>query len=494
MSSFYDVTSSGRWLPPSKKPLIGYVPFGPTAYATSWPTGQPFDTYHAQYPKTPITASFGSGSKPTLRSNPYSTWVGVQGSSSAQPLWLWTSTSNPPITSYAYTITKSYNNYPFGDPGPVTTVATGTLGKNATSVGLGAGVFTDYGYLFQLILVATNALGTKTFISAYAYNSDANVIFSSFSFAGTAGSTNAQPTWNWTNTTGSNSRPDTLAYALYSDTFTPPTTLIAFGSLPAGYNVPYQTSYAYTLPTVISNYYKFVLTCNNNPSPYVSFSNTQQNVGSPTVTFSSFSYNGFRGSTTAKPTWTWAYGGGPLVSVQWYLYGDSSATPTTVLASGTSAITSYQYTGATVGNYYYSFQITATNAGGSDGFTNIAPQNWTNLAPTVTDLSATTGNGTTTPCTLTFKWTGGHNVAAITAVYFYSFAAVYGGAPTYVLTGSNPATGGDSGSFTSIGSPVGTVLNTSLYYRNGMVNSFLDGSSSSNNINSNAAKQPTPTP
>jgi hypothetical protein len=178
--------------------------------------------------------------------------------------------------------------------------------------------------------------------------------------------------------------------------------------------------------------------------------------------------------------------------VQWYLKGDSSATPTTVLASGTStAITSYQYTGATVGNYYYSFQITATNASGSDGFTNIAPQNWTNLEPTVTTLSATTGNGIT-PCTITFSWIGGHNVAAITLIGFYSYAAASGGAPTPILAGSNPATAGDSGTFTSIGDS--TVLNALLYYRNSLIVRYLNGSSSSNNINVNAAVHPTVTP
>lgn len=88
----------------------------------------------------------------------------------------------------------------------------------------------------------------------------------------------------------------------------------------------------------------------------------------PTATLVSFSFAGVQGLTSAQPTWTWAYGGGAATSYSWTVFGDASATPTTVLVSGTTSITSYVYTGATVSNFYYKITVSATNATATASF------------------------------------------------------------------------------------------------------------------------------
>ena len=206
MSSFYAVTSSGRWLPPSKRPLIGFVPTAPSVYSQSSPSGSPFDALHTQYPKTPITASIGSN-PPVLEFTGFA-WLGTQGGTSAQPTWTWKSTSAP----------ASLLKYTFTENGGVIFGPT-TIPASSTSVGITSAYPTKPGYVYGLKLVASNAGGSATFTATSQYNSDATAAFSSFSWANGIGTLTAQPTWNWTvSSSGSPvSVPDTLTYQLYKD-------------------------------------------------------------------------------------------------------------------------------------------------------------------------------------------------------------------------------------------------------------------------------------
>ena len=207
MSSFYAVTSAGDWLPPSKKPLIGFVPTGPSIFSQSSPTGQPFDALHSLYPKTPLTAQIG-GDAPSLQFTGFS-WLGTRGSSSAQPTWTWQSTGAT-VTSLKYTIRQNGVNGTIV-AGPTTIAASSTTVNTSALTTIGGDTYT-------LILVAN---GSTTFTSTTQYNSDATAAFSSFAWGNQGiGTLLAQPTWNWaiSSSTTPTSVPDTLTYEVYSDT------------------------------------------------------------------------------------------------------------------------------------------------------------------------------------------------------------------------------------------------------------------------------------
>jgi len=207
MSSFYAVTSAGDWLPPSKKPLIGFVPTGPSIFSQSSPTGQPFDALHALYPKTPLTTQIGNDA-PSLQFTGFS-WLGTRGSSSAQPTWTWQSTGAT-VTSLKYTIRQNGVNGTIV-AGPTTIAASSTTVNTSALTTIGGDTYT-------LILLAN---GSTTFTSTAQYNSDATAAFSSFAWGNQGiGTLLAQPTWNWTisSSTTPTSVPDTLTYEVYSDT------------------------------------------------------------------------------------------------------------------------------------------------------------------------------------------------------------------------------------------------------------------------------------
>ena len=516
-----------------------------------------------------MTATIGSD-PPQLQFLTFS-WLGGQGTINSRPTWTWKSTGAP-ASSIKYTIlSQGY-----------IVIANGTLGGGVTTVGAGSFTNTQIGYIFQLVLVASNSGGSATFTSTVQYNSDASAAFSSFAWAGGIGTLTAQPTWTWTIASLSSpvSVPDTLTYQLYADTSATPTTLILTGSLPAGYGItPATTSFAFAGATLLNRYYKLNLYCNGT----LSFTNTQQNLSSltvprftlasfiwgggqgstsstpkwtwvsaggqpdtitatiygdasatpttqlltqtgdstfltlgylgstpgnyyykiiitgtngigtssppltdteqnvvvaPTVALSSFAFDGSLGSTTAYPHWTWAYGGGPITSYSWTVYGDTSSTPTTVLVSGTSSITDYQFVGATVAGYYYRIVVAPSNAGGTanldDTRLNLNP-------PGVSITASSIGTGTAAaPSVTAFTNYGAGYAAASLAFKLYVSKGTSdpGTAPTgynLVVTSTITPTGSDT--FTYSGA---TVIGK--YYRYIVTATNAAGSTSSQTV------------
>jgi hypothetical protein len=139
------------------------------------------------------------------------------------------------------------------------------------------------------------------------------------------------------------------------------------------------------------------------------------------------------------------------------VYGDTSATPTTVIDSGTTAITTYTYSSNTISGYYYKLSVVVTNAGGSGSFTDTR---YNFSKPTLTLSGASIGGGTAANPHVTA------NTAYATSVTFTLYVsrsfADPGTAPTnynQVDTSTNPApTGTDTYTYT------GTTV-PSKYYR-----------------------------
>lgn len=417
---------------------MSFVPTGPSVYAQSSPTGNPLDTFHAQYLKTPLTATIGGSDLPVLQFTAFA-WLGTQGSTSAQPTWTWKSTSAP-ASLLKYSITANGNVV----VGPL------TISASSTSVGLTSLYPTIPGYLYGLTLVASNGSGSATFTGTPGYNSDATATFSSFSWAGGIGTTSAQPTWVWTISGTNTSVPDTLTYKLYQNS-----TLLVSGSLPAGYGyTPPTTTYTYNGTTLLNGIYQLVLYCNG----VQSFTNSETNTSSltvPRITPSSFNFASTLGGPAAAPTWTWTLSGGTPDTMTVNLYGDSSTTPTTLLDTRSSyLITNYVYNGTTVGNYYYKIVVSASNAAGSATPYMDTECNTLTQQPFV-NLSGDQFNGSsgTTYAQPSWTWTYGGGPPA-------SYAWILYIDPAYPLT-LNPSTIADSGtsaitSYTYNGSTIPT--------------------------------------
>ena len=122
-------------------------------------------------------------------------------------------------------------------------------------------------------MTATNIINSSTLTSSVIQNLGAPILSQvSFSIAGTAGSTNAQPTLTWSNSGGTVS---SYSLVVYGDINTSPTTVIAtITSITSG-----QTSYYYTT-TVANYYYKYVLTATNSINSSILTSSVIRNYGS----------------------------------------------------------------------------------------------------------------------------------------------------------------------------------------------------------------------
>lgn len=432
MAEPYVLPTVNPWAPvarPAKRPLSGFIPVGPSAFSIVPPPGNPADVSNVViqqlYKDTPIDAIIPPGSSsapsaaPTVTFTSFS-FAGVEGSTSAQPTWNWVYGGGP-AASYAWTV--------FGDASatPTTVIASGTT-PITSYVYAGA---TVANYYYKITVSATNADGTGSAsnIQRNVATVAPTVTLTSFGFAGVAGSTSAQPTWNWEYGGGAAT---SYVWTVFGDASATPTTVLATGTTPI-------TSYAYTGATVGFYYYKITVSATN-ATGTGSASYTQRNspvVGPPTVTITSFSFAGVQGSTSAQPTWNWSYGGGLADTYTWTVFGDASTTPTTIIASGTTPITSYAYTAPTVANYYYKITITATNPAATASASDVQAN--TLDAPTVaitsTSFAGVQGSTSAQP---TWNWIyGGGPVAVYTWVVYGDASAT----PTTVLvSGTTPIT------------------------------------------------------
>ena len=320
---------------------------------------------------------------------------------------------------------------------PPTTILDSTT---TASTSYTSGVTTTYDFYYYYTITGTNADGSSSASTSIlqAPSLPPSIAFSSFSFGGVQGSTSAAPTWNWTNSGGV---PVTNQYFLYSDTFSPPTTLVASGSLGAT-----AVTFAYGGATVDGNYYALNINATNTGGSS-SFTNIQQNNRVPPVlTFSSFSFGGVQGSTTAAPTWNWTRTGGILATQTYVLYSDASNPPSTVIASGSLGASdlTFTYGGATVDGNYYTMEVTGTNTGGSSSFNNTQVNN--RVAPDITFSSfafaGTIGGVSATP---TWNWTLSGGAVATMSFTLYADATP---SPTSVVASGTLSTTATSYAYT----------------------------------------------
>jgi hypothetical protein len=297
-------------------------------------------------------------------------------------------------------------------------------------------------------------------------------VLASFLWGNGQGNVSANPKWTWTSAGG---LPDSITASIYGDASATPTTLVATSTGDSTF-----LDYGYTGSTPGNYYYKLVVTGTNGigtSSPPLT--DTEQNVlVAPTATLSSFAFDGTLGSTTAYPHWTWAYGGGPITSYSWTVYGDTSSTPTTVLVSGTSSITDYQFVGATVAGYYYRLVVAPSNAGGTGNLDDTR----LNLNPpgvSITASSIGTGTAAAPSVTAYTAYGAGYAAASLAFKLYVSKAnSDPGTAPTgynLVVTSTITPTGSDTYTYSGA-----TIIGK--YYRYIVTATNAAGSTSSQTV------------
>jgi hypothetical protein len=135
-------------------------------------------------------------------------------------------------------------------------------------------------------------------------------------------------------------------------------------------------------------------------------------INTPRFVLVSFLWGNGIGAVDANPKWTWRNDGGVASTITAQIFGDGSATPTTLLATqvGDNTFDTFGYDGATAANNYYKLVLTASNViGPSDAFSN-TQQNLLPV-PTVTlTSSAFAGTVGSTSAVPTWTWTYGGGV------------------------------------------------------------------------------------
>ena len=399
-------------------------------------------------------------------------WVGGIGTLTAQPTWIWTTASTSSPVSVPDTLT--YQLYADASATPTTLILSGSLTAGygntpATTLSFTGATLLNKYYKFNLY-----CNGTLSFTNTQQNLSSLTVprlSLSSFIWAGGQGTNTATPKWTWTNLGGA---ADSITASIYGDASATPTTLLTTLS---GDNT--LLTLGYLGATVGNYYYKIIVNASNGIGSSAPITDTEQNIQvAPTAALSSFTFDGTQGGTTSYPHWYWSYGGGPIDTYAWTVYGDASSTPTTVLASGTSSITDYQYVGATIGGYYYKLSVAATNVTGSGSFTDTR----LNLnAPGVSITASGIGTGTAAaPYVTAFTNYGAAYAPASLAFKLYvSKASVDPGtAPTgYNLVVTSTITPSGSDSYTYSGT---TVIGK--YYRYICTATNAAGSTSSQTV------------
>jgi hypothetical protein len=211
-------------------------------------------------------------------------------------------------------------------------------------------------------------------------------------------------------TRGTGGVPTTTTVSLYGDANKTPTTLL---ETTTGDST--LLGYTYRGATVGNYYYQVSINASNAVGSSLTIIDTEKNILiPPTATLSSFAFDSTPGTDPSYPHWYWAYGGGTPTSYSWTVYGDASASPTTVLASGTTSITDYQYTGATVAGYSFKLTVSAINAGGTGTFSDTRVNQ---AAPGVSITAQSIGTGTSAAPSVT-AYTGYANSQPLTSVTF----------------------------------------------------------------------------
>jgi len=400
MDTPYDLAVVNPWAPPArpaKRPLSGFIPVGPSAFTVIPPPGNPVGVFRSViqkiYENTPLTAILPPASsappplQPPTATLTSSSFAGLQGSTSAQPTWNWTYGGGA-ATSRTWTVLS-------GVTPPATNVV--DTGTTAITTYTYAGPTVEHS-VYRMTVDVGNSAGTGGFSNELANNGSAVIAYVSQTIGfGTA----AAPTFT---VTSSSALPYQLGFFVYvSTTTTDPATpppgpgwqLATGGTIvaPSGTNT-------YTFPgaTIVGRFYRFVANAFNPSPPGTIYASATSPVSllclsaTPVATLLSFGFNGVQGTTNAQPSWNWTFNNGAPPTAQTWTVRSGSTNPTTVLATGTSLINSYTWTGATVQDFLYRMTVTVSNAAGSGvGFVNTNP----NLGNgTLTYISQTINSGT----------------------------------------------------------------------------------------------------
>jgi hypothetical protein len=374
--------------------------------------------------------------------SPYSfAWAGGVGTLTAQPTWVWTiiSSSNP--VSVPDTLT--YQLYADTSATPTTLIGSGSLAAGYGITPATSFAFTGATLLNRYYKLNLYCNGVLSFTDTEWNVSSLTVprfTLASFQWVGGQGSTSSTPKWTWVSAGG---QPDTITATIYGDASATPTTQVLTQTGDSTF-----LTLGYLGSTPGNYYYKIIITGTNGIGTSTPLTDTEQNVVvAPTVTLSSFTFDGSLGSTTAYPHWTWAYGGGSITSYSWTVYGSTSYEPTTVLDSGTSSITGYQFVGATVAGYYYRIVVAPSNAGGT---ANLDDQRINLNPPGVSITASSIGVGTAAAPSVTAFTNYGAAYAAATMsfkLYVSKTTTDPGTAPVgynLVVSSSITPTGSDS--------------------------------------------------
>jgi hypothetical protein len=428
----------------------------PSASATSYTF--PGATVTGYYYKFSLTATNPVGTSSAITNQVYNNVAPVisyssfafvsVGTTNARPTWNWSSTGGS-VASYTLALYADTN------PTPTTLISSTPPSASATTYTYSSATVLNYYY--KLDLTATNTLGSSSFTDTQLNLEAPTITFTSFSWQGTQGSTNAQPTWNWSKSGGAVS---SYSLKIFADTNSSPTTLIS--STPPSASA---TSYTYSGATVSNYYYKLVLIAINTTANSSPLTNTQFNeiTTLPPNLSGSMSFIGTQGSTTAKPTLTWSNTGDAVASYSLVLnYGATSGLGSSLsLKPPATSDTSYTY------KYVYfvngdtmpinGASITITNVSGST----IIRFRLTDSYGVISDTS-----GLSVAMGQTYTYTLTHDLTP--NGYGFSIFAYFGGGPPseiYQVTSNNGLISITTyyATFLDVGLTVATVAN--YYYK-----------------------------
>ena len=326
-------------------------------------SGNPLALRSTFYSKTPITETLPpvvTALPPTIT---YFTFSNAgAGTATAIPTWYWDQSTGTAAPTNL-TVIKVY-----GDSSATPSTLLQTVSVAPTTLQFQFDLNPKVlNYYYKIVVTVSNDGGSAVLESTKQNTAAPVVTITSFAWGGTQGSTSALPTWTFTVTSSAPLTSYNLPVSVYSDTFTPPTTLIRYEGISNT-----STSYQYNGTTTLNNYYKVMIGAVDVNGGYgEATSSVVQNSAPtpPTVTLSSFSWGGTAGGTSAKPTWTWTLstGASAPTSLLVQIYSDATSPPTTLIATPTVSATTltYTFTSATIVENYYKISVIGSNSAGS---------------------------------------------------------------------------------------------------------------------------------
>ena len=416
--------------PPTDVVDTNYLSPGATSYTFS---GTTVNNFFYRFALTAANTSgsvtvqsdiIANGVVPTVSISSIS-FAGARGGTASLPTCVFSYGGAP--TSLSYTV--------YGDtsPTPSTAIQTGPISAvTPVSTTFQYTGPTLSGYYYAIAISVTNQVGTNSATSSSLLNEDPpTATITSFTLEGTPGGALALPTAVFSKVGTVTS----ISYVTYGDATTNPTAIVDSGSL-----LPNATYYQFSGTTVVNYYYKVKITVGNVTGSTDATTSILQNLTRPTVSITSFTFAGTQGGTSAFPTCAFTTSG-TVQSLTYTIYGDSSASPSTVISSGPLSVgaTSYQYTGATVANYYYKIMIAVTNTSGTANQTTVILQNFGPPTVSITSISFAGSIGSTSALP-TCSFTPSGVIASIT----YTLYGNTSSNPTTVVSTGSLATSATS--------------------------------------------------